>query len=142
MVQFVDGSTLAQASPPDMRLPIALALGWPDRIPGAAPALDWSKASTWEFFPLDDAAFPSVRLAKQVGATGGTAPAVFNGANEECVAAFLAGRLRFPAIVDTIERVVTEHAGSGRSQGGDLTLEAVLEADSWARTRARELTAG
>ena len=142
MVEFVDGSTLAQASPPDMRLPIALALGWPDRVPGAAPALDWSKASTWEFFPLDDEAFPSVRLAKQVGATGGTAPAVFNGANEECVAAFLAGRLRFPAIVDTIERVVAEHAGSGRSQGGDLTLEAVLEADSWARRRARELTAG
>ena len=142
MVQFVDGSTLAQASPPDMRLPIALALGWPDRIPDAAPALDWTKASTWEFFPLDNEAFPSVRLAKQVGATGGTAPAVFNGANEECVAAFLAGRLRFPAIVDTIERVVAEHAGSGHSQGGDLTLEAVLEADSWARTRARELTAG
>ena len=142
MVQFVDGSTLAQASPPDMRLPIALALGWPDRVPGAAPALDWTKAATWEFFPLDDEAFPSVGLAKQVGATGGTAPAVFNGANEECVAAFLAGRLRFPAIVDTIERVVAEHAGSGRSQGGDLTLEAVLEADSWARTRARELTAG
>ncbi|WP_194913029.1 1-deoxy-D-xylulose-5-phosphate reductoisomerase [Catenulispora rubra] len=142
MVQFVDGSTLAQASPPDMRLPIALALGWPDRVPGAAPALDWTKAATWEFFPLDDEAFPSVRLAKQVGATGGTAPAVFNGANEECVAAFLTGRLRFPAIVDTIERVVAEHAGSGRSQGGDLTLEAVLEADSWARTRARELTAG
>ena len=142
MVQFVDGSTLAQASPPDMRLPIALALGWPDRIPDAAPALSWTQAATWEFFPLDDEAFPSVRLAKQVGATGGTAPAVFNGANEECVAAFLAGRLRFPAIVDTIERVVAEHAGSGRSQGGDLTLEAVLEADSWARTRARELTAG
>ena len=117
MVQFVDGSTLAQASPPDMRLPIALALGWPDRIPDAAPALDWTKASTWEFFPLDNEAFPSVRLAKQVGATGGTAPAVFNGANEECVAAFLAGRLRFPAIVDTIERVVAEHAGSGRLSG-------------------------
>jgi len=142
MVQFVDGSTLAQASPPDMRLPIALALGWPDRVPDAAPALDWTKASTWEFFPLDDKAFPSVGLAKQVGATGGTAPAVFNGANEACVAAFLAGRLRFPAIVDTIERVVAEHAGSGRSQGGDLTLEAVLKADAWARARARELTAG
>jgi 1-deoxy-D-xylulose-5-phosphate reductoisomerase len=142
MVQFVDGSTLAQASPPDMRLPIALALGWPDRIPDAAPAMDWTKACTWEFFPLDNEAFPAVRLAKQVGATGGTAPAVFNGANEECVAAFLGGRLRFPAIVDTIERVVAEHAGSGPSQGGDLTLEAVLEADSWARTRARELTAG
>jgi 1-deoxy-D-xylulose-5-phosphate reductoisomerase len=142
MVQFVDGSTLAQAGPPDMRMPISLALGWPDRVPDAAPALDWTKASAWEFFPLDNEAFPSVRLAKQVGAAGGTAPAVFNGANEECVAAFLGGRLRFPAIVDTIERVVAEHAGSARSQGGELTLEAVLEADAWARARARELTAG
>ncbi|NUP49578.1 MAG: 1-deoxy-D-xylulose-5-phosphate reductoisomerase [Catenulispora sp.] len=142
MVEFVDGSTLAQAGPPDMRMPISLALGWPDRVPDAAPALDWTKASSWEFFPLDEEAFPSVRLAKQVGATGGTAPAVFNGANEECVAAFLGGRLRFPAIVDTIERVVAEHAGSADSQGGDLTLEAVLQADAWARARARELTAG
>ena len=142
MVEFVDGSTLAQASPPNMRLPIALALGWPDRIPDAAPPIDWTKASTWEFYPLDEEAFPAVRLAKQVGATGGTAPAVYNGANEECVEAFLTGRLRFPAIVDTIERVVAEHDGSGRFQGGELTLEAVLEADAWARGRARELTAG
>ena len=113
-----------------------------DRIPGAAAGhgLDQGLApgssSRWT-----TRRSPRSRLAKQVGATGGTAPAVFNGANEECVAAFLAGRLRFPAIVDTIERVVAEHAGSGRSQGGDLTLEAVLEADSWARARARELTA-
>ena len=141
MVEFVDGSTLAQASPPNMRLPIALALGWPERVPDAAPCVDWTKAATWEFFPLDDEAFPAVALAKHVGETGGTAPAVFNGANEECVGAFLAGRLPFPAIVDTIQRVVGEHIGSEHSPTGDLTLEAVLEADAWARSRARELTA-
>jgi 1-deoxy-D-xylulose-5-phosphate reductoisomerase len=95
MVEFTDGSTIAQATPPDMRGPIALGIGWPERVPDAAPAFDWSKASTWEFFPLDTEAFPSVGLARHVGELGGTAPAVFNAANEECVDAFLAGRLPF-----------------------------------------------
>ena len=96
MVEFVDGSTLAQASPPDMRLPIALGLAWPDRVADAAPGCDWTTASTWTFEPLDDVAFPAVALARRAGAAGGTAPAVFNAANEECVAAFLAGRLAVP----------------------------------------------
>jgi 1-deoxy-D-xylulose-5-phosphate reductoisomerase len=135
MVEFTDGSTLAQASPPDMRIPIALALGWPHRVAEAAPACDWTKAASWDFFPLDEKAFPAVGLAKQVGQTGGTFPAVFNGANEECVGAFLAGRLPFTGIVDTVEKVVAEHSG-----GGVVTLEAVLEADRWARARARELS--
>ncbi|GAA4626442.1 1-deoxy-D-xylulose-5-phosphate reductoisomerase [Actinoallomurus vinaceus] len=147
MVEFTDGSTIAQASPPDMRLPIALGLGWPDRVPDAAPALDWSRAHTWELFPLDDEAFPAVRLAREVGEAGGTAPAVYNGANEECVAAFLAGRLAFPAIVDTVSRVVSEHTnGPGPlnrdDPGGGLAVDDVLAADQWARTRARELTSG
>ncbi|MCO6011073.1 1-deoxy-D-xylulose-5-phosphate reductoisomerase [Actinoallomurus purpureus] len=147
MVEFADGSTIAQASPPDMRLPIALGLAWPDRVPDAAPGLDWSRAHTWEFFPLDDEAFPAVRLAREVGAAGGTAPAVYNGANEECVGAFLAGRLTFPAIVDTVARVVSEHMdGPGpltrEDPGGGLTVDDVLAADRWARTRARELTSG
>ncbi|WP_433191000.1 1-deoxy-D-xylulose-5-phosphate reductoisomerase [Actinoallomurus sp. CA-150999] len=147
MVEFADGSTIAQASPPDMRLAIALGLGWPDRVPDAAPALDWSRASTWEFFPLDDEAFPAVRLAREVGEAGGTAPAVYNGANEECVAAFLAGRLAFPAIVDTVSRVVSEHTNGPDplirdDPGGGLTVDDVLAADRWARTRARELTSG
>jgi 1-deoxy-D-xylulose-5-phosphate reductoisomerase len=116
-------------------------------VPDAAPGLDWSRAHTWEFFPLDDEAFPAVRLAREVGTAGGTAPAVFNGANEECVAAFLDGRLAFPAIVDTVARVVSEHmSGSGSltrdDPGGGLTLDDVLAADQWARTRARELTSG
>ncbi|MEZ0110679.1 1-deoxy-D-xylulose-5-phosphate reductoisomerase [Catenulispora sp. EB89] len=137
MVEYRDGSTIAQAGPPDMRLPIALALGWPHRIPGAAPPLDWSTAARWEFFPLDDKAFPAVRLAKQAAAAGGTSPAAFNGANEQCVAAFLAGQIPFPAIVDTVERVLAEHD----SAPGELTLDTVLDADHRARVRARELTA-
>jgi len=139
MVEFVDGSTLAQASPPDMRLPIALGLDWPHRVPDAAPAVDWTRAHTWELFPLDDEAFPAVALARRVGEQGGTAPAVYNAANEECVEAFRAGRLPFLGIVDTVARVVEEHDTGGRQAG--LTLDDVLAADEWARARARELTA-
>ena len=137
MVEFTDGSTLAQASPPDMRIPIALALGWPARVPGAAAAVDWTSAHTWTFEPLDEEAFPAVPLARQVGMAGGTSPAVYNAANEECVAAFLADALSFTGIVDTVMRVISEHDGSGL---GKVGLEDVLEADRWARARARELT--
>nr|MDT0661452.1 1-deoxy-D-xylulose-5-phosphate reductoisomerase [Micromonospora sp. DSM 115978] len=135
MVEFVDGSTIAQASPPDMRLPIALALGWPDRVPGAAPGVDWSAAHDWEFRPLDDVAFPAVRLAKQAGAAGRCRPAIYNAANEECVAAFVAGRLPFLGIVDTLERVL--EAAPDFDEPG--TVEDVLAAESWARVRAREI---
>ena len=141
MVEFTDGSTLAQASPPSMKIPIALALGWPDRIPEAAPPCDWTTASAWEFFPLDDEAFPAVELAREAGRRGGTAPAVYNAANEECVAAFQEGRLRFPAIVDTVVAVLAEHP-AGDAGGNDLSLDDVLAADSWARSRARELVEG
>jgi 1-deoxy-D-xylulose-5-phosphate reductoisomerase len=137
MVEFVDGSTLAQASPPDMRMPIALGLGWPERVPDAAPAFDWTKAASWEFFPLDEEAFPAVALARHVGSLGGTAPAVFNAANEECVDAFRAGRLSFTGIMDTVARVVAEHGTP--TAGTSLTVEDVLEAEDWARARAREL---
>ncbi|GIH96658.1 1-deoxy-D-xylulose-5-phosphate reductoisomerase [Planobispora siamensis] len=136
MVEFVDGSTIAQASPPDMRLPIALALGWPGRVPGAAAPVDWTTAHTWTFEPLDDEAFPSVALARHVGSAGGTAPAVYNAANEVCVDAFMAGRLPFLGIVDTVAAVVAEHDVTGAG-----SVEEVLAADAWARARARELTA-
>jgi 1-deoxy-D-xylulose-5-phosphate reductoisomerase len=139
MVEFTDGSTLAQISPPDMRMPISLGLGWPERVLDAAPGCDWTKATTWTFFPLDDEAFPSVGLARHVGGLGGTAPAVFNAANEECVDAFLEGRLPFTGIVDTVARVVEEHGVPGA--GTSLTVEDVLEAETWARARAQELTA-
>ncbi|MEU1310498.1 1-deoxy-D-xylulose-5-phosphate reductoisomerase [Streptomyces cinnamoneus] len=139
MVEFTDGSTLAQATPPDMRGPIAIGLGWPERVPDAAPAFDWSQASTWEFFPLDDDAFPSVGLARHVGGLGGTAPAVFNAANEECVDAFLSGQLPFNGIVDTVAEVVAEHGTP--AAGTRLTVSDVLQAETWARARARELAA-
>jgi len=137
MVEFTDGSTLAQASPPDMRIPIALALGWPDRVPAAAPAVDWTTAHTWTFEPLDEEAFPAVPLARQAGTAGGTVPAVYNAANEVCVASFLAGQIPFAGIVDTVARVVSEHQYAA---GGAVELADVLEADGWARDRARELT--
>jgi 1-deoxy-D-xylulose-5-phosphate reductoisomerase len=133
MVQFVDGSIIAQASPPDMRLPIALGLGWPDRVPKAATPCDWSRAVSWTFEPLDAAAFPAVELAKEAAQRGSTVPAVFNAANEEAVLAFHEGRIRFTDIVDTIEVVLSEHPGSSR-----LTVESVLEAEKWARARTHE----
>ncbi|MFF5110620.1 1-deoxy-D-xylulose-5-phosphate reductoisomerase [Streptosporangium sp. NPDC000509] len=135
MVEFVDGSTIAQASPPDMRLPIALALGWPERVADASAAVDWTAAHTWTFEPLDEEAFPAVALARQVGKAGGTAPAVYNAANEVCVEAFMAGRLPFPGIVDTVEAVLCEHEVTEAA-----SVAEVLDADSWARIRARELT--
>jgi 1-deoxy-D-xylulose-5-phosphate reductoisomerase len=138
MVEFADGSTLAQASPPDMRIPIALGLAWPHRVPDAAPACDWTRAATWEFLPLDHEAFPAVSLASRAAATGRTAPAVYNAANEVCVEAFRAGRLPFTAIVDTIASVLGDH--DVPSKGEELTLDDVLAADAWARERARELT--
>jgi 1-deoxy-D-xylulose-5-phosphate reductoisomerase len=137
MVEFADGSTIAQASPPDMRLPIAVALGWPERVAGAAPALDWSTAHEWQFLPLDPEAFPAVALAREVGRRGGTAPAAYNAANEEAVAAFLAGRLPFLGITDTVAAVVGEHdPGLGNSPA----LADVLDTEDWARRRAREIT--
>jgi 1-deoxy-D-xylulose-5-phosphate reductoisomerase len=136
MVEFTDGATVAMASPPDMRIPIALALGWPERVAGAAAPVDWSVAHTWTFEPLDEAAFPAVALARAAGRAAGTVPAAYNAANEECVAAFLAGRIPFTGIVDTVAQVVSEHDGAG---SGELTVEQILAADQWARSRAREL---
>jgi 1-deoxy-D-xylulose-5-phosphate reductoisomerase len=133
MVQFVDGSIIAQASPPDMRLPIALGLGWPDRVPKAATPCDWSQATSWTFEPLDAEAFPAVALAKDAAKQGSTYPAVFNAANEEAVMAFHSGRIRFTDIVDTIEAVLSEHPGSS-----GLTVESVLDAETWARARTHE----
>jgi 1-deoxy-D-xylulose-5-phosphate reductoisomerase len=137
MVEFADGATIIQASPPDMRIPIALGLAWPDRVADAAPGLDWTTAATWTFEPLDERAFPAVALAREAARRGGTAPAVYNGANEACVADFLAGRISFPRIVDTVARVVSEH---DTSRAGVTTVDDVLAVDAWARTRARELT--
>jgi 1-deoxy-D-xylulose-5-phosphate reductoisomerase len=134
MVTFTDGSTVAQASPPDMKLPIALALGWPSRVPGAAPACDFSTASTWEFEPLDADVFPAVELARRAGEGGGCLTAVYNAANEEAAAAFLDGRIPFPAIVRTIAGVLR---AADQWATEPATVDDVLEAQRWARDRAR-----
>jgi 1-deoxy-D-xylulose-5-phosphate reductoisomerase len=133
MVTFADGSTLAQASPPDMRLPIALALGWPARIPGAAAACDFTTASTWEFEALDAEVFPAVELARQAGRAGGCLTAVYNAANEEAAAAFLTAQIRFPSIVDTIADVLN---AADQWAGQPATVEEVLDAQRWARQQA------
>jgi 1-deoxy-D-xylulose-5-phosphate reductoisomerase len=135
MVTFTDGSTIAQASPPDMRLPIALAMGWPDRVADAGAACAFDTATAWTFEPLDDDTFPAVRLAKQAGTAGGCVPAVYNAANEEAVAAFLAGATGFPSIVDTVDRVLSDSHDWHAEPGG---IEDVLAAQRWARMRARE----
>lgn len=131
MVEFVDGSVIAQASPPNMKLPIALGMSWPDRLDNVAPACDWTTSHTWTFEPLDEKVFRAVKLARQVGSAGLTYPAVYNAANEEAVEAFHAGRIGFNQIVDLIERVVDAHQASS-----ELTLEGVLAAERWARDRA------
>jgi 1-deoxy-D-xylulose-5-phosphate reductoisomerase len=137
MVEFVDGSTLAQASPPDMRLPIGLALAWPDRLPGSARPVDWSQSHTWTFEPVDHEAFPLLGLAVHAGRVSGVAPAVFNASNEVCVEAFLAGELPYLGILDTVAAVLDDP--DVPSTGSDLTVGDVLGADRWARDRARGL---
>ncbi|PRX48418.1 1-deoxy-D-xylulose 5-phosphate reductoisomerase [Prauserella shujinwangii] len=139
MVTFTDGSTLAQASPPDMRLPIALALNWPDRVPGAAPPCRWDQAASWTFEPLDSAAFPAVELARHAGTVGGLLPAVFNAANEQLVAAFLAQNTSFTSIVDTVSEVV-ESADEWRREPRDI--DDVFAAEQWARERALAISTG
>ncbi|MDT5015668.1 MAG: 1-deoxy-D-xylulose-5-phosphate reductoisomerase [Mycobacterium sp.] len=134
MVTFTDGSTLAQASPPDMKLPIALALGWPSRVPQAALASDFSTASTWEFEPLDAQVFPAVELAREAGRKGGCLTAIYNAANEEAAESFLAGRIGFPAIVRTIAEVLR---AADQWAAEPATVEDVLDAQHWARDRAK-----
>jgi 1-deoxy-D-xylulose-5-phosphate reductoisomerase len=133
MVEFIDGSTIAQASPPDMRLPISLGLDWPHRVAGVGAPLDWTTASSWTFEPLDHEVFPAVALAKRVGEAGTTYPAVFNAANEQAVLAFHAGRIGYLGILETVERVVDAHETQG------MSLEAIAAAEAWARAEADRL---
>ena len=132
MVEFVDGATIAQASPPDMRLPIALGLSWPDRLPDVAPRLDWTQAQAWTFEPLDEEAFPAVRLMRDALAASSLHPAVYNAANEECVQAFVDGMLPFLGIVDTVRSVVEAYEAPAT-----VDLDQVDRAEAWARERAR-----
>ena len=136
LLEFQDGSTIAQLGPPRMLVPIALGLSWPQRLTDVDVPCDWSLAQSWEFHPLDDDAFPAVRLARRVGEAGSTFPAVYNAANEVCVDAFHDGVISFTDIVDTVERVVEAHTGSELDAS---SVEGVLAADRWARHRAADL---
>jgi 1-deoxy-D-xylulose-5-phosphate reductoisomerase len=135
-IEFADGALITQASPPDMRIPIALGLDWPHRLTNVAPSCDFSRASTWTFEPLDEEVFPAVALARRAGEAGGTAPAVFNAANEACVDAFCAGSIGFLDITTTIERVLDDHLAHGFIDDANVTLDDVLDADYWGRTAA------
>ena len=141
MVEFHDGSTIAQMGPPRMLVPIALGLSWPERLTDVDEPCDWSVAQQWDFFPLDDEAFPAVRLARQVGEAGGTFPAVYNAANEVCVDAFHDGTIGFLDIVDTVERVVEAYAEQAGSRSPVENVDQVLRADAWARRAAAETIA-
>ena len=137
MVEFVDGSTIAQASPPNMKGPIAYALSYPDRTAASMPAIDWSKAHSWEFQPIDEARFPSVALARRSGALGGSFTAIFNAANEVAVDAFLSERISFTDIVDTIERTMAKLNSGAPEKLRDLADVTAVEND--ARRVATEL---
>lgn len=141
MVEFVDGSTIAQASPPDMGLPIALGLNWPDRLPGACAPVDWTQAHTWEFFPLDHDAFPAVELAKKAQETSPTHMAVYNAANEEAVDAFHDGVIGFRKIVEVVAHVVEAYDADANAAEYGRSVEGVLAAEAWARDAARKLWA-
>ncbi len=133
MVEFADGSTLAQLSYSNMCFPIQYAVTWPDRVPNTLPPLDFSKLSKLEFFTPRYSDFPALNVARRAGATGGTLPAVMNAANEIAVAAFLDGRVRFPGIWQIVEEVMNRHTPVAHPD-----LDAILEADQWARAEARK----
>jgi 1-deoxy-D-xylulose-5-phosphate reductoisomerase len=137
MVEYVDGSTIAQVSPPDMRLAIAYALADGGRVPDAAPAMDWTAASRWTFEPVDHTTFPAITLAVEAGRRGGVWPAVYNGVNEAMVAGFLAGRTSFLDIADTIAAVM--HGEDVPSKQEPLTRDDVVGADAWARQQINKL---
>jgi 1-deoxy-D-xylulose-5-phosphate reductoisomerase len=137
MVEFVDGSTIAQGSPPNMKGPISLALHYPHRVPAATKAIDWMQSHTWNFAPIDTNRFPAVALAREVGAIGGGLPAVFNAANEVAVQAFVDDSIRFTEIVETVSSVVDSLRGKVSGTLRDLADVSAVEED--ARRTAREL---
>jgi len=137
MVEFVDGSTIAQASPPNMKGPISLALAYPQRVPGVTKAIDWTQSHTWNFSPIDTRRFPAVALARSCGEIGGGLPAIFNASNEVAVQAFIDGQIGFTAIVEVVTATVDALRSSGASPLRDLADVSAIEDD--ARRTAREL---
>jgi len=130
MVEFNDGSVIAQASPPSMKLPIALALSWPERTAGAISPIDWSTAHTWNFAPIDHARFPAIELARRCGEIGGAMPAIFNAANEEAVAAFLKGEIKFTEIIEIVDAVLQHLASTAPTTLGDIADVSAIEDDA------------
>jgi 1-deoxy-D-xylulose-5-phosphate reductoisomerase len=137
LVEYIDGSTIAQASPPNMKGPIAYALSYPDRISRATAAIDWSKSHTWQFLPIDNEKYPAIELAKRCGQLGSGLPAVYNAANEVAVAAFLAGQIKFTAIIDIVEAVVQSFGSNSPTTIRDISDVSVVEQS--ARSKAGEL---
>ena len=137
MVQYVDGSTIAQASPPNMKGPISFAINYPDRVKGATAAIDWSQSHSWTFAPIDNERFPSIDLARRCGSLGGGLPAIFNASNEVCVAAFISGKIAFTSIIETVEEVVQKLGSKSAGALRDLTDVSAIEDD--ARAVATEL---
>ncbi|MFM8671780.1 MAG: 1-deoxy-D-xylulose-5-phosphate reductoisomerase [Candidatus Nanopelagicus sp.] len=137
LVEYIDGSTIAQASPPNMKGPIAYALSYPDRINKATAAIDWSKSQNWQFMPIDNERYPAVELAKRCGQLGSGLPAVYNAANEVVVAAFLAGQIKFTAIIDIVESVVQSFGSNTPTTIRDISDVSGIE--QGARSKASEL---
>ena len=137
MVEFVDGSTIAQASPPNMKGPISFALNYPHRVPGATAAIDWKSSHAWNFAPIDNAQFPAISLARECGEIGGGFPAIFNASNEVAVQAFVDGRIGFTKIVQTVEAVINSLRATGADTLRDLADVTAIEDD--ARRSAHEL---
>ena len=137
MVEYVDGSTIAQASPPNMKGPISFAINYPDRVKAATAPIDWTQSHIWTFAPIDNERFPAIDLARRCGALGGGLPAIFNAANEVCVASFISGEIGFTSIVETVEEVVQKLGGKSASAPRDLSDVSAIEED--ARAIATEL---
>lgn len=137
MVEYVDGSTIAQGSPPNMKGPISLAINYPDRVKAATAPIDWTQSHTWTFAPIDNERFPAIDLARRCGTLGGGLPAIFNAANEVCVASFISGAIGFTSIVETVEEVVQKLGGKSASAPRDLSDVSAIEED--ARAIATEL---
>lgn len=134
LVEFNDGSTIAQVSPPNMKGAIAYALNWPERLPGSTAAIDWSISHSWSFAPIDSMKFPSVDLARHCGLLSGAMPAIFNAANEVAVAAFIDRKIEFKSIIKVIEAVTQELEQNSPKTLRDLADVSAIEED--ARTRA------
>jgi 1-deoxy-D-xylulose-5-phosphate reductoisomerase len=137
LVEFNDGSTIAQASPPNMKGPIAYALAYPDRVNRATAAIDWSQSHTWNFSPIDNEKYPAIDLARRCGELGAGLPAVFNAANEVAVAAFLAGKIKFTAIIEIVEQVVQAHGSNTPTTIRDINDVSAIEQSS--RSKAESI---